>query len=103
MGQLPHMSRAIDDLLNLSECLSRHLGITHWAVSMRIAGKGDFLQRLRKGGDCSTGTYEKVMGRLMAEWPPDAPWPEGVGRPPRLGPGPRRAGPRRTVSQPPQG
>lgn len=75
------MSSAIQTLFTLTDQMAAHLGLTHWAISMRIAKKGDFLDRLRNGGDCSTRTYESVMARLSAEWPDDLAWPTGTPRP----------------------
>ena len=75
------MSSARQNILALSEALEAHLGITHWAVSMRIARKGDFIRRLRRGGDVQTQTYERVLGRFAEMWPVDLEWPEGVPRP----------------------
>ena len=79
------MSSARQNILALSEALEAHLAITHWAVSMRIARKGDFirrlLRRLRRGGDVQTQTYERVLGRFAEMWPVDLEWPEGVPRP----------------------
>lgn len=75
------MSSAIHNLLALSDALAAHEGVTHWAVSMRIAGKGDFLDRLRHGGDCGTRTYERVLAKLEANWPADLARPSQIERP----------------------
>lgn len=77
------MSSAIKHLLNLTDLLAAHQGVSHWAISMRVAAKGDFLERLRNGGDCATKTHERVMARLSAEWPADLAWPASVPRPPK--------------------
>lgn len=48
---------------------------------MRVARKGDFLRRLRAGGDCRTATYERVLRRFSAFWPVDLEWPADIPRP----------------------
>lgn len=40
-------------LINLAETLATHLGVTHFAISMRALGKGDFFKNMiEKGADC---------------------------------------------------
>ena len=51
-------------LLALSEALAAHQGVTHFAISMRVMGKGDFFKGLmRPGADCRTRTRtaERVL------------------------------------------
>jgi len=75
------MSTARDHLILLSDTLSVHAGITHWAVSMRITTKGNFIDRLKKGGDCRTATYESALSSFSRVWPTDLEWPDAVYRP----------------------
>jgi hypothetical protein len=75
------MSTAIQILLRLADEMAAHENVTHWAISMRLSNKGDFLQRLRNGGDCSTRTYEKVLTRASTIWPADLEWPRDIPRP----------------------
>ncbi len=47
-------------LVTLSEALAAHQGVTHFAISMRAKGKGDFFKRLmRPGADCRTTACTK--------------------------------------------
>lgn len=75
------MSSAQENLLRLSDTLTAHENITHWAVSMRLFGKGDFFHRLKKGGHPRTDTYERALLKLSETWPDDLEWPEGIQRP----------------------
>ena len=50
------MSSAQKNLLRLAELLSDDGNVTHWAISMRLFGKGDFFRNLKRGGkDPATG------------------------------------------------
>jgi hypothetical protein len=75
------MSSDITNILTLSDRLGAHLGITHWAVSMRVTSKGDFIDRLRKGSDLRTKTASRVIAKFNQIWPADLEWPESVPRP----------------------
>ena len=84
------MSTAKSNLIRLCETLSKHEGVTHWAISMRLFGKGDFFHRLRGGADVRTATYEMALGKLSRAWPADLEWPADIPRPrkkPKAGPG----------------
>lgn len=49
---------------------------------MKIASKGDFLDRLAKGGDLTGAKYDRVLLRLSEEWPDEAlEWPNDLPRP----------------------
>lgn len=71
----------IEHLITLSETFASHAGITHWAVSMRIFGKGDFFRNLSEGRDCRTATAERALRWFDANWPEDLEWVDGVERP----------------------
>jgi hypothetical protein len=75
------MSTAKSHILSLASRLGAHEGVTHWAISMRMVGKGDFLHRLERGGDCRTQTYERAMDFFARTWPADLQWPPEVPRP----------------------
>lgn len=81
-GYLAGMSTAKNHILSLATRLGAHQGVTHWAISMRMVGKGDFLHRLEQGGDCRTKTYERAMEFFARTWPSDLQWPSDVPRPP---------------------
>jgi hypothetical protein len=75
------MSSAKQNLLRLSRDLAAHQGVTHWAISMRLFGKGDFFHRLENGGHPRTDTYEKALGLFSQIWPADLEWPRDIERP----------------------
>lgn len=76
------MSMAKSQLLDLAERLEQHDGVTHWAISMRLLGKGDFFSNLRKPGrDLRMGTYERLLAAFSSCWPEDLEWPADVPRP----------------------
>ena len=77
------MSSARNILLRLAGHLAAHEGVTHWAISMRLFGKGDFFARLEKGGHPRSDTYEKALGLFSQAWPKDLEWPADIPRPKR--------------------
>lgn len=70
-----------DTLITLVETFAAHAGITHWAVSMRIFGKGDFFSKLMGGSDCRTRTARRAIDWFSDNWPADLEWPAGIERP----------------------
>jgi hypothetical protein len=74
---------ATAQIILLADHLGDHQQITHWAVSMRVTTKGNFIDRLKKGSDCSTKTYERVLARFSEIWPSDLNWPSDIPRPPK--------------------
>jgi len=48
-----------------------------------VSSKSDLIDRLKKGGDVNTRTYEAIMDRFDEIWPTDLTWPSGVPRPER--------------------
>lgn len=68
-------------LLTLCQTLTAHLGVTHFAISMRALGKGDFFKKLEAGGDCRTTTAAKVAAWFSSNWPTDLSWPADIPRP----------------------
>ncbi len=69
-------------LVTLAEALAAHQGVTHYAISMRAAGKGDFFKRLmRPGADCRHSTAQLMFGWFDLNWPDDLEWPREVPRP----------------------
>jgi hypothetical protein len=72
-------------LIKLADLQARHLGVTHFAISMRALGKGDFFKKLKEGGDCRTATAAKIMKHFADHWPADLEWPADVPRPPKSG------------------
>ena len=70
-------------LIDLADLLAAHQGVTHFAISMRALGKGDFFKKLKDGGDCRTTTAARVMGFFNQAWPLDLEWPADIPRPPK--------------------
>ncbi len=70
-------------LITLADMLAEHQGVTHFAISMRALGKGDFFKKLKDGGDCRTVTAARLMGFFHESWPADLEWPRDIPRPPK--------------------
>lgn len=68
-------------LITLADALACHQGVTHFAISMRALGKGDFFKRLKEGGDCRTATASRLMEFFESAWPIDLQWPRNIPRP----------------------
>jgi hypothetical protein len=71
----------IHHLIQLAETLATHGGVTHFAISMRALGKGDFFKNLKEGRDCRTATANKVLQWFSDNWPADLEWPRAIARP----------------------
>ena len=70
-------------LITLADALAAHQGVTHYAISMRALGKGDFFKKLKAGGDCRTATASRLMAYFSDAWPADLAWPRDIPRPPK--------------------
>jgi len=70
-------------LVTLATSLATHQGVTHFAISMRALGKGDFFKKLMDGGDCRTATAARVLAWFDQNWPADLEWPRDIPRPPK--------------------
>ncbi|MBA3908312.1 MAG: hypothetical protein C0524_00210 [Rhodobacter sp.] len=71
-------------LLHLAQTLAAHESVGHFAISMRIFGKGDFFHNIiAKGADCRTRTAERVLTWFADNWPADLEWPRDIPRPPK--------------------
>lgn len=75
------MSKAIKQLIKLSEQLAVHEGVTHWTISMRFFKKGDFFKNLTAKRDIRTATYEAALQKFTDAWPEDLAWPGDIPRP----------------------
>lgn len=77
------MSKTTDNMVRLCQDLAAHQKVTHWAISMRMFGKGDFFAKLisgeRKG--CHTETAETSFQWFSDNWPSDLDWPAHIARP----------------------
>ncbi|PHR92515.1 MAG: hypothetical protein COA78_33360 [Blastopirellula sp.] len=72
-----------ESLLALAEALAAHQGVTHWAISSRIFGKGNFFEKLKEGRDCYQSSVERAHKWFGVNWPDDLQWPENIMRPDR--------------------
>ena len=71
-------------LITLAEALAKHRGVTHFAISMRALGKGDFFKNMiEKGADCRTQTAAKLLVWFSENWDGDLQWPPQIPRPPK--------------------
>lgn len=70
-------------LITLAETLAAHQGVTHYAISMRALGKGDFFKKMIElGYDCRTRTAERLMRYFSDNWPDsELDWPAEIPRP----------------------
>ena len=68
-------------LIILADALAAHQGVTHYAISMRALGKGDFFKKLKEGADCRTSTAARVLAWFDRVWPTDLSWPSNIPRP----------------------
>jgi len=75
------MSRTVSTILRLADAVESFENISHWAVSVRVFGKGDKILRLRQGGDLTTGLAERALERFSKTWPEDLEWPSDIPRP----------------------
>jgi hypothetical protein len=78
------MSRTTENLITLCDRLAAHQGVMHWAISMRVFGKGDFFANLKSGKrrGCHTETAERTFKWFSDNWPADLEWPQDIPRPP---------------------
>ncbi len=68
-------------LITLADALAAHQSVTHFAISMRALGKGDFFKKLKAGGDCRTATASRLLAYFSGVWPADLEWPRDIPRP----------------------
>ncbi len=71
------------ELSYLANTLAEHEGITHWAISARIFGRGDVFSRFDDGKNCFHTTTTRATEWFAANWPANLDWPEGLERPAR--------------------
>ena len=68
-------------LTNLATSFGHHEGVSHWAVSYRATGKGDFFRRLMDGHTCTIATFNRILQWFSNHWPAGLPWPPDIPRP----------------------
>lgn len=72
-----------DGIIHLANELAAHENVTHWAISSRIFGKGNFFQKIMDGGDCYQSSADRASRWFAENWPDDLPWPDAIDRPAR--------------------
>lgn len=71
-----------DALITLAKAMAAHEDVSHFAISMRALGKGDFFKNMiEKGYDCRTRTAARLMSWFSDNWPADLQWPRDIPRP----------------------
>ena len=82
MGYRLGMSSKITYLVTLAEVMGEHIGVTHWALSMRIFGKGDFFHNFKSGArkGLDVNTWFRTMHWFDENWPSDLEWPAEIPR-----------------------
>lgn len=74
-------SRSTADLVTLAQTYGAHEHRSLGSVAGLAIGKGGFFERLSYGGDCTTGTAERVLDWFATHWPRDLVWPATISRP----------------------
>lgn len=73
-----------DAIVEMAETLASHQGVTHWAISQRIYGRGDVFSRLKDGHNVFASTLERAHRWFGENWPEDLAWPDEIERPARV-------------------
>lgn len=91
------MMALADQLLIVSDLFGAATARSRARVSTILFNDGKRLDRIARGFDIGTRSFEAAMSKLSADWPAGAPWPEDIYRPaaPRGG-APAPAGPEPT-------
>lgn len=74
-------SRFTQDILRLADAYCAHEFRSLDALSGMVVGKGGFFARLKRGGDCTTATAERVLDWFAVNWPIGLDYPAGILRP----------------------
>ncbi|MGZ2476108.1 hypothetical protein ACVI1N_004399 [Sinorhizobium medicae] len=68
-------------IIVVADTFAQARGIGRKRVSTLVLNRGSKLDDIATGGDLATGTFERAMLWLSANWPEGAEWPAGVPRP----------------------
>lgn len=68
----------------LANTLAKFEGVTHWAISQRIFGKGNFFEGIKNGSNTYHSTLERAHRWFGDNWPEDLAWPDAIERPARV-------------------
>lgn len=58
-------------ITHMADLMAEHEGVTHWAISQRIFGRGDVFSRLKEGRNCFSTTLERAHNWFGRNWPDD--------------------------------
>lgn len=74
------MSQSVQHLVSLARTYADRKGVSLATVGTQLANDGKLFDRLERGGDLTTGSYEKHIDWLNRNMPPDpaAPAPEAA-------------------------
>lgn len=70
-----------EQLLDLFDTYAEARGLSRSRISTIVFSGGHVIERLEKGGDVTTGNFEKAVRWFSANWPEGTPWPQGIARP----------------------
>lgn len=70
-----------NEAVKLADEMAAFEGVSHWAISQRIFGKGNYFECLRQGRSANYSTLERASRWFASNWPEDLPWPDGIDRP----------------------
>lgn len=70
-----------DQLIAVANAYSEATGTSLSTLSTRLFNGGSRLAAIASGGDLNTRNFENAMRWFSENWPDDAAWPAGVGRP----------------------
>lgn len=68
-------------LLAVADAHHAATGRSHARIATIVTNRSGFFRDIRGGGECTLGTYEKVMSWFSDNWPTGLEWPDGVDRP----------------------
>ncbi len=71
----------IAGLLRLADLYATAVDVPPSTVSSRVFDDGKVLDRLRQGGDLTTGRAARAVEWFDANWPAELDWPDIVARP----------------------
>jgi hypothetical protein len=75
-------SKLIADLLVVADSYCATGAVTRASLSKTLFGRGGHLDDLASGArDLATGTFERAMLWMSANWPAATEWPSGIPRP----------------------
>lgn len=68
-------------LLAVADAFGVARNVSRARVSTLVFNQGAALDRIARGGDLNTGSFERAMAWFSANWPEGGAWPVAVSRP----------------------